>query len=115
MSNRGGAIMIRGKGHYRKPDPLLVLAAAVVLGAVLTTAAMAGETFNILARPGSGYQAPSPRDAGFSVASLGENGANLRVSLTPPRGYSRENADGRVRTQGKETLSNVYFFLRYPW
>ena len=50
--------MIRGKGHYRKPDPLLVLAAAVVLGAVLTTAAMAGETFNILARPGSGWRTP---------------------------------------------------------
>lgn len=107
--------MIRGKGHYRKPDPLLVLAAAVVLGAVLTTAAMAGETFNILAKPGSGYQAPSLQDAGFSVASLGENGAGLRVSLTPPRGYARENADSRVRTQGKETFSNVYFFLRYPW
>jgi hypothetical protein len=107
--------MIRGKGHYRKPDPLLVLAAAVVLGAVLTTAAMAGETFNIFAKPGSDYQAPLLRDAGFSVASLGENGAGLRVSLTPPRGDSRGYVDSRVTTQGKETFSNVYFFLRYPW
>ncbi len=40
--------MIRGKCHYRKPDPLLLLAAAVVLGVVMTTAAIAGERIKLL-------------------------------------------------------------------
>ena len=69
--------MIRGKGHYRKPDPLLVLAAAVVLGAVLTTAAMAGETFNMHTR-------------------IGQEGAEGRSTRQDPAG-DRDRSRRRLR------------------
>jgi hypothetical protein len=107
--------MIRGKGHYRKPDPLMLLAAAVVLGAVVTTAALAAETFNFFARSGTDYRISPQANDGFSVASLGEAGAGLRVSLTPPREHSQDYVGSRVSTQAKETFSHVFFFLRYPW
>ncbi len=107
--------MIRGKSHHRWPDPLLLLAAAVVLCAVMTTAATAGELFNFFPKPESTYRLP-PQDNGYTVARMGHTGGGLRVSLTPPCELPQDFLDGRGSAQKQEVLlSQVYFSLRYPW
>ena len=106
--------MIRGKSHRRRPDPLLLLAAAVVLGAVMTTAVTAGELFNFFPRPESAYRL-TPQDSGYTVARMGHSGGGLHVSLTPPRELPQDFHDGGDSAQGEDMLSHVYVYLRYPW
>jgi hypothetical protein len=106
--------MLKGNSHHRRPDPLLLLAVAVLLCAVMTSAATAGDVFN--ARPGTGgNHRPQVQDCGFTVASVGNEGAGLSVSLTPPYRMS----EGFAREQGmapkQETLSQVFLYVRYPW
>jgi hypothetical protein len=92
--NPGGAEMIRGKSHHRWPDPFLMLIAAVVLCAVMTTAAMAGELFNFFPKPVYAYQ-QKPRGSGFTVTRMGNSGGGLNVSLTSPIKIPHDFLDGR--------------------
>ena len=106
--------MIRGKSHHRRPDPLVLLVTAVILCAVLTTAATAGEMFNFF--PKSKLISRSkPQDSGFTVAGMGSAGGGLNVSLTPPNKLPIDFLDGWESAQNQEMLSNVFLFLRYPW
>jgi hypothetical protein len=107
--------MTRGRGHYRKPDLLLLLAAAVVLCALVTTAATAGETVNFFPRSAANYQVSSQENEGFSLASMGDTGGVLRVSLTPPPEHVQDFVDSGASTQRQDTFSHVFVFLRYPW
>lgn len=105
--------MIRGRGHFRMPDPLLLLAAAVVLGAVVTTAATAGEPFVGYSHT---YYREAPQDgAGLPLARLGRTGGGLHLSLTPPRELSQGFTDGQAPAQGQEPLSHIFLFVSYPW
>jgi hypothetical protein len=107
--------MIRGKCHYRKPDPLLLLAAAVALGVVMTTAAIAGEPFSFFPQTDMIYQA-SPQDkGGYRLARLGHAGGGLSVSLTPPRELQQGSpaSGGSAEDLGK--LSDIFFVLHFPW
>lgn len=106
--------MITGKSHHRRPDPLLLLAAAVLLGAVMTAAATAGELFNSSPVSGTLYR-PQLTDGGFVVASMGQNGGGLSVSLTPPYQPARDFTNEQAAIQQPETLSQFFLLLRYPW
>jgi hypothetical protein len=106
--------MITGKSHHRRPDPLLLLAAAVFLCAVMTTAATAGEPIDF--PPGSGVvHGPQLHDKGFTVASVGRGGAGVSVSLTPPCSMAQDSAGEPGAIQEQETLSQVFLYVRYPW
>jgi len=106
--------MIRGKSHHRRPDPFLLFIAVVVLCAVMTTAATAGELVNFFAKPALVYQL-KPRDGGVTVTRMGNSGGGLNVSLTPPLKLPQDFLDGRGAAQNQEMLSNVFLFVRYPW
>jgi hypothetical protein len=106
--------MIRRKSHHRRPDPLLLLVIAVILCSALTTAATAGEVYNFFPKSVLVYKA-KPRDSGFTVASMGNTGGNVAVSLTPPNKLPQDFLDGGASVQNQEMLSNVFLFLRYPW
>jgi hypothetical protein len=106
--------MIRGKCHHRRPDPLLLLVVVVILCAAMTSAATAGELFNFFSKSDLVYR-PKPQDSGFTVASMGNTGGGLNVSLTPPSKLPQDFLDGRDSAQNQEMLSNVFLFLRYPW
>ena len=106
--------MIRGKRHHRRPDPLLLLAIAVILCSALTTAATAGELYNFFPKSVLVYQA-KPQNNGFIIASMGNSGGGVSVSLTPPNKLPQDFLDGGESIQNQEMLSNVFLFLRYPW
>jgi hypothetical protein len=106
--------MITGKSHHRRADPLLLLAAAVFLCAVMTTAATAGEQLDF--QTGAGVvQGPQLQDAGFTVASMGNGGVGVSVSLTPPYSLAQDSAGEPGAIQKQETLSQVFLYVRYPW
>jgi hypothetical protein len=106
--------MIRGKSHHRRSDPLLLLTIAVILCSAMTTVATADELYNFFPKSVLVYQA-KPQDSGFTVASMGNTGAGVTVSLTPPNKLPQDFLDGGESVQNQEMLSNVFLFLRYPW
>jgi hypothetical protein len=106
--------MIRGKSHHRRPDPFLLLIAVVMLCALMTTAATAGELFNFFPKPESTHQI-TPEDSGFIVASMGHSGGGVNVSLTPPHELPQNFLNDRGSTQKQELPSHIFLFLRYPW
>jgi hypothetical protein len=106
--------MIRGKSHHRWPDPFVLLIAIVVLCAVMTTAASAGELFSFFPKPELIYQLKH-ENSGFTVTRVGSNGGGLNVSLTPPIKLPQDFLDGQGTAKNQEMLSNVFLFVSYPW
>jgi hypothetical protein len=106
--------MITGKSHYRKPDPLLLLASAVLLCAVMTTAAAAGDGIDFLPAPAVIPHVPVD-DSGFTLASVGHEGGKVRMSLVPPYPMARISPGEQRSIHRQETLSQVFLFLHYPW
>ena len=102
--------MMRGRRHYRKPDSLLLLAAAVTLAALMTSTVSAGELID--------YR---PVDPGTRLTSLFlDNGylpdpanpaSRLQVSFTPPA------LDGAAEPAGDTSLkpSHIRFSWRIRW
>ena len=86
----------------------------MVLCAVMTTAATAGELFNFFPKPELVYQLKH-KDSGITVTRVGNSGGGLNVSLTPPIKLPQDFLDGRGAAQNQEMLSNVFLFVRYPW
>jgi hypothetical protein len=107
--------MISAKGHSRKPDPLLLLIAAVVLGAFVSTAAMAGDPSEPFTKSDAACRISRQDSDGYSLARMGCEGAAVRVSMTPPRGFAQDLVDGRAVVQRQDTLSPVFLFVRYAW
>jgi hypothetical protein len=105
--------MIRGNSHRRWPDPFLLLVAVVVLFAVMTTAAMAGDSFDFFPKPELIYQIEH-ENSGFTVTHVG-SGGGLNVSLRPPGKLPQDFLDGQGVAKNQEMLSNVFLFVRYPW
>jgi hypothetical protein len=106
--------MITGGSHHRRPDPFLLLVAAVILGAVMTSAATAGDLFNYFPKTQSAFN-PQSQDDGFMVASMGHNGGGVSVSLTPPQELPQDFLYEDAASQQQEMLSHVFVFVRYPW
>ena len=106
--------MINGKSRHRRPDPLVLLVAAVLLCAIMTTAATGGGKFDSSPGPDAIYRTQS-RDSGFTLASMGSEGGRLNVSLTPPTDLSHDFPTYQGSVPIRETLSQVFLFLRYPW
>lgn len=106
--------MFHGKSHHRRPDPLLLFVALVLLGAAITGAASAGESTNFFTKTDAGYHAQS-QDNGLLLASMGRNGGVLNVSLTPPNQHPHGHQDAQYPARQQDVLSEVFLFLRYPW
>jgi hypothetical protein len=102
--------MMRSRRHYRRPDSLLLLAVAVILGAVMTSAVNAGEL--------NGYR---PADPGTRLMSLfmedgyqhdaANPGSRLQVSFTPSPVSSAAARAGH----GSIKPSHILFTWRVRW
>ena len=106
--------MFRGKSHHRWPDPFLLLIAVVILGAVMTSAASAGELSGFFPKPELIYQLKH-ENSGVTVTRVGSNGGGLNVSLTPPIRLPKDFLDGQGTAKNQEMLSNVFLFVSYPF
>ena len=105
--------MKREHRRYRKPDPLLLLAAAVALGAVMTTAVNAGERTGFATSGLSGSQFPTSH--GLVATSIGASGARLQVSLTPPPEVEASFLGSGANQRDLDRLSDIFLSLHYPW
>jgi hypothetical protein len=100
--------MMRNRRHYRKPRLLLLLVAAMTLGAVMTPAVNAGELID--------YR---PADPGTRLMSLflddgyvhdpGNPDSRLQVSFTPPPLSSAAAGRSSVKP------SSILFSWRVRW
>jgi hypothetical protein len=102
--------MMSGHRHYRKPDPLVLLVAAVALGALMTSVVNAGEG-PATAGPGAGTGLSS----GLIGTDLGTKGARLQVSLTPPPEVEASFLGSGASERELNGLSDIFLSLRYPW
>jgi hypothetical protein len=107
--------MLTGRHHYRKPDPLWLLAAAVAFAAVMSTAVQAGDPFLQYAPAQPAYLLSVGQDGGLTVARVGRDGGDVHVSLYPPP----EVIEGIRASGGSEAdlekFTNVFLSLRFPW
>ena len=99
--------MIRGHRHHRKPDPLLLLVAAVALGVAMTTVVNAGER--------DLYASQFSVDQGIVTTAIGAKGACLQVSLSPPPEVETSLIRSGANERDLERLSDIFLSLRYPW
>jgi hypothetical protein len=105
--------MMRGHHHYRKPDPLLLLVAAVALGVVMTTVVNAGEPVMVTTPALSGSQFST--DQGVVVTDIGARGTRLQVSLTPPPEVEASFIRSGASERDLDRLSDIFLSLHYPW
>ncbi len=107
--------MMKGYRHYRKPDPLLLLVAAVALSTVMTTAVNAGEG-PALAHPGVANSLFSTGTGqGLVATDIGTTGARLQVSLSPPPEVEASFLSSGASKRELNGLSDIFLSLRYPW
>ncbi len=105
--------MIRGHRHHRKPDPLLLLVAAVALGVVTTTVVNAGEPIVFTTPALSGSQFSTGQ--GVVGTAIGARGARLQVSLSPPPEVETSLIRSGANERDLERLSDIFLSLYYPW
>jgi len=102
--------MMRNSRHYRKPHSLLLLVAAMALGAVMTSAVNAGELIDYRpADPGTRLMSLF-MDNGY-VHDPGNPDSRLQVSFTPPPVASAAARAGR----GSVKPSFILFSWRVRW
>ena len=109
------AEMLRDRHHYRKPDPLWLLAAAVAFAVVMSTAVQAGE-------PSFQYFTAQPanllsmeEDGGFTVATMGRDAGDVQLSLYPPSNVIEGIRASGGSEEGLEKFTNVFLTVRFPW
>ncbi len=102
--------MMRSRRHYRRPDSLLLLVAAVILGVVMTSAVHAGELISYRpADPGTRLMSLFMEDGYQHDAA--NPGSRLQVSFTPPPMSSDAARAGR----GSVKPSHFLFTWRVRW
>ena len=100
--------MMRNRRHYRKPHSLLLLVAAMTLGAAMTQAVNAGELIDYRpADPGTRLMSLF-LDDGY-VHDQGNPDSRLQVSFTPPPLSSAAGGHSSVKP------SSILFSWRVRW
>ena len=106
---------MNGRHHFRKPDPLLLLVAAITLGAVMSTTVNAAEPVI----PSMAFRQPelfSTFDGnGFRLSRIGDTNAGLHVSLQPPAEVEQTASANSGSQQDLKDLLDVYLSVRLPW
>ena len=103
------------KNLIRKPDPLMLLAVAVALGAVMSTMVHAAEPFQFKPQTRLANLAAVLDEDGYRLTSLGNTGAGLHVSMTPPAAVEEGYLDTGGSKRGLNNSSDVYLSIRLPW
>jgi len=106
---------MRGKRHYRKFDPLLLLVVAVTLGAVMTTAVNAAEPSMYIPHIDPTFQTFPIDSNGYRLAQMRDAGAGLHVSLSPPPEIEESFLASGGTEQNMGKLPDVFLSIRYPW
>jgi hypothetical protein len=101
--------MLRKKHHFRKPDPLVLMAILVGLGVLMTTAVHANETFF------SNPSLPDLVNGDIVLTSIGHHGAGVRMFYkTPANEFTGELPESLHSDQNK-TAPDVYLSVHIPW
>jgi len=100
--------MLRSNRTHRKLDPLFLLALAVSLAAIMTTAVSAGEV--------RGFSAQGlASSSGFAMTPLDHTGAGLYLSLQTPAEVTAGFIASGSRAQEIKALPSVFLSFRMPW
>lgn len=100
----------------RKPDPLVLLAMAVTLAAVMSsTVVQAGELFQFKPQPQLANLADVLEESGYHVTSIGSSSAGLHVSMVRPSTVEVDHPASVDAGQGLKDMSEVYLSIRMPW
>ncbi len=106
---------MNGNRLTRKPDPLLLLAMAVVLGAVLSTSVQAAEPHGFLPVSLQSDPAPTLDENGYRIVRFGKHGAALHVSMSPPPAVGESYRTSGNQQDVSDDLSEVFLSVNLPW
>jgi len=106
---------MRANNLTRKADPLMLLVAAVVLAAVMSTAVQAAEPFQFNPQQGLTSLAAVFDESGYRVTTLGHSGTGLHVSMSPPSGARESYFAGAGTRHNPVNMSDIYLSIRLPW
>jgi hypothetical protein len=104
-----------GRHHFRKPDPLLLLVAAITLGVVMTTAVNAGEPVRLSQAFQQTKWLSDFDDNGYRVSRIGDTAAGVHVSMLPPPEAEEAVAANDGSQWDLKNLLDVYLTIRLPW
>ena len=107
--------MLTGRRHYRKPDPLWLLIAAVAFAVVMSTAVQAADPAIQYFPAQTAYLPSVGQDGSFTVARVGRDGGGVHVSLSPPPDVIKGIRASGGSEEDLEKFTNVFFSLRFPW
>ncbi|MGD2055692.1 MAG: hypothetical protein PVJ15_02720 [Gammaproteobacteria bacterium] len=107
--------MLTGRHHYRKPDPLWLLAVAVAFAVVMSTAVQAGEPSFQYFPEQSAYLSSVEEDGGLTVATMGRAGGDVHLSLYPPSDVIKGIRASGGSEADLEKFTNIFLTVRFPW
>jgi hypothetical protein len=102
-------VMMKNRNSRHRPDPLMLLAILVMLGAMMTSTASAGESF--LSKPSF----TDLEDGDITLAGAEQGGAAIHMSFMSPSVLHGNNPSDQVVINQSGTLPDVYLSLRLPW
>ena len=106
---------MRGKNLTRKPDPLILLALVVTLGAVMSTTVQAAETFQFQSQSRLSRLTADFDENGYRLTSLGNTDAGLHISMNPPADVEKSYHASGGSMRGMHNKSDVFLSVRLPW
>ena len=106
---------MRGKNLTRKPDPLILLALVVTLGAVMSTAVQAAEPFLFQSQSRLARLTADFDENGYRLTSLGSSDAGLHVAMNSPADVEKSYHASGGSKRGMHNKSDVFLSIRLPW
>jgi hypothetical protein len=106
---------MRGKYLTRKPDPLILLALVVTLGAVMSTTVQAAEPFQFQSQSRLARLSADFDENGYRLSRLGDTDAGLHISMNPPPDVEKSYHASGGSMHGMHNKSDVFLSIRLPW
>lgn len=106
---------MRGENLTRTPDPLILLAVVIVLGALMITTVQAAEPFQFKQQSRFAKLTADFDENGYRLASLGETDVGLHVSMNPPPDIEKSYHASGGSKHGMSNQSDVFLSIRLPW
>lgn len=104
-----------GRHHFRRPDPMLLLVAAVTIGTVMSMTVKAAEPVIPVSAFQQAQHFAAFDDDGFRVGRIGDTDAGLHVSMLPPPEFAKAMPASSTSNQDLKNMLDVYLTVRLPW